>query len=114
MAAAHPGPPKVEIGHDDGEVKNVGTDSSSSSSDKENEAESEAWEPLNEDWADPAVQHASLRHAETDADPEDDDGWVRNPNNPAEMSRWTGQPSVRGSSDAIRMILLNFCTLGIT
>ncbi|KAH8675684.1 sucrose transporter [Xylariales sp. PMI_506] len=30
------------------------------------------------------------------------------------MSRWTGQPSIKGSSDAIRMILLNFCTLGIT
>ncbi|KAH6660023.1 major facilitator superfamily domain-containing protein [Truncatella angustata] len=30
------------------------------------------------------------------------------------MSRWTGQPSIMGSSDAVRMILLNFCTLGIT
>ncbi|TEA15202.1 General alpha-glucoside permease [Colletotrichum sidae] len=33
---------------------------------------------------------------------------------PAEMSSWSGQPSIRGSSEAIRMILLTFNTLGIT
>lgn len=45
---------------------------------------------------------------------DEDDGWVRDPNNPEEMSRWAGQPSIRGSSDALRMILLNISTLGIT
>ncbi|ORY65806.1 sucrose transporter [Pseudomassariella vexata] len=30
------------------------------------------------------------------------------------MSRWSGQPSIKGSSDALRMILLNFSTLDCT
>lgn len=33
---------------------------------------------------------------------------------PAEMSSWSGQPSIRGSSEAVRMILLTFSTIGIT
>ncbi|OLN94318.1 General alpha-glucoside permease 2, partial [Colletotrichum chlorophyti] len=33
---------------------------------------------------------------------------------PAEMSSWSGQPSIRGSSEAMRMVLLTFNTLGIT
>lgn len=32
----------------------------------------------------------------------------------AGMSSWAGQPSIRGSSEAMRMVLLTFNTLGIT
>jgi hypothetical protein len=31
-----------------------------------------------------------------------------------DMANWTGQPSVRGSTEAIRMVLLSFCSIGIT
>jgi solute carrier family 45 protein 1/2/4 len=31
-----------------------------------------------------------------------------------EMANWTGQPSIRGSTEAIRMVLLSFCSIGIT
>ncbi|KAF7562170.1 hypothetical protein G7046_g1969 [Stylonectria norvegica] len=33
---------------------------------------------------------------------------------PSGMARWAGQPSVRGSSEAVRMVLLTFVTIGIT
>jgi hypothetical protein len=103
---------------DDDAVKDSTAHSPRSSSDRaDDETESQAWEPFDEDWAEPTVhQQAASRdgalHPNDDND--DDDGWVRNPNNPAEMTKWAGQPSIRGSSDAMRMILLNFCTLGIT
>ncbi|KAF3015665.1 hypothetical protein E8E14_012637 [Neopestalotiopsis sp. 37M] len=103
---------------DDDAVKDSTAHSPRSSSDRaDDETESQAWEPFDEDWAEPTVhQQAASRdgaiHPNNDDD--DDDGWVRNPNNPAEMTKWAGQPSIRGSSDAMRMILLNFCTLGIT
>lgn len=29
------------------------------------------------------------------------------------MAKWAGQPSIKGSSETARMLLLNFCTLGI-
>ncbi|OHE91029.1 sucrose transporter, partial [Colletotrichum orchidophilum] len=45
--------------------------------------------------------------------PEDDDALVVE-QDPAGMSSWAGQPSIRGSSEAMRMILLTFNTLGIT
>ncbi|KAK8050640.1 major facilitator superfamily domain-containing protein [Apiospora phragmitis] len=83
--------------------------------DDENEFDSEAWEPFDEV---DAVPTTNLRAASqiTDGrrdDGDEDDGWVRNPNNPAEMSKWSGQPSIKGSSDTVRMLLLNFSTLGI-
>jgi solute carrier family 45 protein 1/2/4 len=34
--------------------------------------------------------------------------------NPAGMATWSGQPAVRGNSEAVRMILLSFVTIGIT
>ncbi|KAF5963916.1 SUT1D-like sucrose transporter [Fusarium bulbicola] len=34
--------------------------------------------------------------------------------NPANMASWSGQPAIRGNSEAVRMILLNFVTIGIT
>lgn len=32
----------------------------------------------------------------------------------AEMSSWIGQPAIKGSSEAMRMVLLNFCAVGTT
>ncbi|KAF4999268.1 hypothetical protein FDECE_11562 [Fusarium decemcellulare] len=34
--------------------------------------------------------------------------------NPANMASWSGQPAIKGSSEAVRMVLLNFVTIGIT
>ncbi|KAH7257129.1 major facilitator superfamily domain-containing protein [Fusarium tricinctum] len=34
--------------------------------------------------------------------------------NPAGMATWSGQPAIRGNSEAVRMILLSFVTIGIT
>ncbi|TXC04607.1 hypothetical protein FocTR4_00001314 [Fusarium oxysporum f. sp. cubense] len=34
--------------------------------------------------------------------------------NPANMASWSGQPAIRGNSEAVRMILLSFVTIGIT
>ncbi|KAI8250007.1 General alpha-glucoside permease [Colletotrichum sp. SAR 10_98] len=48
-----------------------------------------------------------------DSDNAEDDALVSE-QDPAEMSSWSGQPSIRGSSEAMRMILLTFNTLGIT
>ncbi|KAK8095782.1 hypothetical protein PG999_013804 [Apiospora kogelbergensis] len=85
----------------------------------ENDFDSEAWEPF--DDAD-TVPTDHLRAAspitegwreDQNDDDDNNDGWVHNPSNPAEMSRWSGQPSIKGSSDMVRMLLLNFCTLGI-
>ncbi|KAF5723390.1 SUT1D-like sucrose transporter [Fusarium mundagurra] len=33
---------------------------------------------------------------------------------PANMASWSGQPAIRGNSEAVRMILLSFVTIGIT
>lgn len=33
---------------------------------------------------------------------------------PGEMATWSGRPAIKGSSEAVRMVLLNFCTIGIT
>ncbi|KAH0423529.1 sucrose transporter [Colletotrichum camelliae] len=48
-----------------------------------------------------------------DSDNAEDDALVLE-QDPAEMSSWSGQPSIRGSSEAMRMVLLTFNTLGIT
>jgi hypothetical protein len=111
MAASSPEPPQVGFEREEETLELDGEHSPTSSSDHD-DAESQSWEPFDEDWADPAAQHASLQDGALG--PDEEEGWVRNPNNPAEMSRWTGQPSIMGSSDTMRMILLNFCALGIT
>lgn len=33
---------------------------------------------------------------------------------PANMASWTGQPSIKGSTEAMRMVLLTFNAIGIT
>lgn len=33
---------------------------------------------------------------------------------PAKMASWSGQPAVKGSSEAVRMVLLSFVTIGVT
>lgn len=48
--------------------------------------------------------------ADQDIDIDQDDDYQ----NPAEMASWTGQPSIRGTSETVRMILLTFNTIGIT
>lgn len=82
-------------------------------------SDSEAWEPFDDPYtaaiptnARAASPNIGEQREDRDGDDEDD-GWVRNPNNPAEMSKWSGQPSIKGSSDTVRMLLLNFSTLGI-
>ncbi|KAK7941241.1 uncharacterized protein PG986_013628 [Apiospora aurea] len=93
------------------------TPSSHRPRDDGNHSDSEAWEPFDDPYAVPtsnlraASQSADGRRE--DGDEDEDDGWVRNPKNPAEMSKWSGQPSIKGSSDTVRMLLLNFSTLGI-
>ncbi|KAF6818616.1 sucrose transport protein [Colletotrichum sojae] len=59
------------------------------------------------------------RPNEYDDDEDDDSGNAEDDalvldQDPAEMSSWSGQPSIRGSSEAVRMVLLTFCTIGIT
>ncbi|KAK7416021.1 hypothetical protein QQX98_005472 [Neonectria punicea] len=44
----------------------------------------------------------------------DNDGIDHGPYHPANMASWAGQPAVRGSSEAARMVLLTFVTVGIT
>ncbi|KAF7541206.1 hypothetical protein G7Z17_g12012 [Cylindrodendrum hubeiense] len=34
--------------------------------------------------------------------------------NPANMASWAGQPAIKGGSEAVRMVLLTFVTIGIT
>ena len=40
--------------------------------------------------------------------------WVRDPHAPGEMSRWLGQPSIKGSTESMRMFLLTCNTIGIS
>ncbi|KPM35617.1 hypothetical protein AK830_g10940 [Neonectria ditissima] len=44
----------------------------------------------------------------------DNDGSDHDHYHPANMASWAGQPAVRGSSEAARMVLLTFVTVGIT
>ncbi|KAF4972210.1 hypothetical protein FZEAL_9638 [Fusarium zealandicum] len=41
-----------------------------------------------------------------------DDG--RDTYSPANMASWSGQPAVKGNSEAVRMVLLSFVTIGVT
>jgi hypothetical protein len=43
-----------------------------------------------------------------------DDEFLVLEEDPAEMSSWAGQPSVKGSSEVMRMMLLTFSSVGIT
>ncbi|KAM0437736.1 hypothetical protein ACHAPT_002101 [Fusarium lateritium] len=44
----------------------------------------------------------------------DSEDYGRDRYNPANMASWSGTPSVKGSSEAVRMVLLNFITIGVT
>ncbi|GJC83825.1 general alpha-glucoside permease [Colletotrichum liriopes] len=61
-------------------------------------------------------QRNERNHVDTDDeyDHAEDDALVLEEDPAAGMSSWAGQPSIKGSSEAIRMILLTFNTLGIT
>lgn len=44
----------------------------------------------------------------------DEDEAIFLENDPAKMSSWTGQPSVKGSSETMRMMMLTFSSVGMT
>ncbi|RYP88228.1 hypothetical protein DL769_000326 [Monosporascus sp. CRB-8-3] len=71
---------------------------------------SRAGELFGQDFADNEPEARRSNHLNTS----DQDGWVHDPNNPAEMSRWSGQPSIKGSSESMRMLLLTCSTIGIS
>ncbi|WYZ34459.1 hypothetical protein EsH8_I_000735 [Colletotrichum jinshuiense] len=71
--------------------------------------------------------HFAGRRRDEDSDDDEDDGDDDHDDHdddegdalvleqdPAGMSSWAGQPSIKGSSEAMRMVLLTFNTLGIT
>ncbi|RYP12116.1 hypothetical protein DL765_007485 [Monosporascus sp. GIB2] len=71
---------------------------------------SQAGELLGQDFADNEPDARRSCHPNTN----DEDGWVHDPNNPGEMTRWSGQPSIKGSSESMRMLLLTCSTIGIS
>ncbi|RYO83596.1 hypothetical protein DL766_006474 [Monosporascus sp. MC13-8B] len=71
---------------------------------------SQAGELLGQDFADNEPEARQSRHPNTS----DQDGWVHDPNNPGEMTRWSGQPSIKGSSESMRMLLLTCSSIGIS
>ncbi|RYP03135.1 hypothetical protein DL764_005342 [Monosporascus ibericus] len=71
---------------------------------------SQAGELFGQDLADNEPEARQSYHLDTS----DQDGWVHDPNNPGEMSRWSGQPSIKGSSESMRMLLLTCSTIGIS
>lgn len=68
----------------------------------------------------PRREHLENHRAATAAGEEDDDDSLDGADatvlelDPVEMSSWTGQPSIRGSTETMRMILLAFSNIGIT
>ncbi|KAJ0160624.1 General alpha-glucoside permease [Colletotrichum tanaceti] len=65
------------------------------------------------DFASRRTNHCDTDDEYDDHDRAEDDALVLE-DPVAGMSSWAGQPSIRGSSEAMRMILLTFNTLGIT
>jgi len=49
---------------------------------------------------------------EDDDDPADDAGILDE--DPEDMAQWTGEASIKGSSEAVRMMLLTFNSIGLT
>ncbi|KAF5026549.1 hypothetical protein F66182_1338 [Fusarium sp. NRRL 66182] len=54
------------------------------------------------------------RQDSLDRDGHDSYDYTHQGHNSANMASWSGQPAVRGNSEAVRMILLSFVTIGIT
>ncbi|KAL2685266.1 hypothetical protein Neosp_006363 [[Neocosmospora] mangrovei] len=61
----------------------------------------------------------ALRQFNTSDDREDSfdrdsEDYGRERYNPANMASWSGTPSIKGNTEAVRMVLLNFITIGVT
>ncbi|KAJ4207804.1 hypothetical protein NW767_002040 [Fusarium falciforme] len=61
----------------------------------------------------------ALRQFDTTDDREDSfdrdsEDYGRERYNPANMASWSGTPSIKGNTEAVRMVLLNFITIGVT
>jgi hypothetical protein len=54
------------------------------------------------------------RESETKLEDDSEEDALVLDSDPIEMATWAGQPSIRGSSEAVRMILLTFASIGIT
>ncbi|RYP25290.1 hypothetical protein DL767_008468 [Monosporascus sp. MG133] len=105
--------PRTESDHIDGATRQAPSpfdaNRASLSGDSDGDL-SQAGELLGQDFADNEPEARRSYHLNTS----EQDGWVHDPNNPGEMSRWSGQPSIEGSSEAMRMLLLTCSTIGIS
>ncbi|RYP70149.1 hypothetical protein DL771_005661 [Monosporascus sp. 5C6A] len=105
--------PRTESHHIDGATRQATShfdaNRSSLSGDSDGDL-SQAGELLGQDSADNEPEARRSCHLNTS----DQDGWVHDPNNPGEMSRWSGQPSIKGSSESMRMLLLTCSTIGFS
>ena len=59
-------------------------------------------------------QRDSSEHNNSERDSADSYSYIRRGRNLPNMGNWSGQPAIRGNSEAMRMILLSFVTIGIT
>lgn len=59
-------------------------------------------------------QRDSFEHNNSERDSADSYSYIRRGRNLPNMATWSGQPAIRGNSEAMRMILLSFVTIGIT
>lgn len=87
-------PPDI-VGSDEG--KHIKADQ------EEEEEEGETWIE-DRDWEDEEGSHATANEDDILVLEED----------PTDMSSWAGQPSVKGSSEVMRMVLLTFSSVGMT
>jgi solute carrier family 45 protein 1/2/4 len=59
-------------------------------------------------------QRESSEHNSSERASADSYSHLHQERNPSNMASWSGQPAIRGNSEAVRMILLSFVTIGIT
>ncbi|QPC66786.1 hypothetical protein HYE67_009017 [Fusarium culmorum] len=59
-------------------------------------------------------QRDSSEHNSSERGSADSYSYLRRERNSSNMATWSGQPAIRGNSEAVRMILLCFVTIGIT
>lgn len=59
-------------------------------------------------------QRDSYEHNSFERESADSYSHLRRGRNSPNMASWSGQPAIRGNSEAVRMVLLSFVTIGIT
>ncbi|CEI64798.1 hypothetical protein FVEN_g3301 [Fusarium venenatum] len=59
-------------------------------------------------------QRESSEHNSSERGSADSYSYLHRGHNSSNMASWSGQPAIRGNSEAVRMILLSFVTIGIT